>query len=866
MRNLKKSPAFFFKTLALVLAIILTFGILPFTYLFTSAAGLFPAYRFDTYTTTPVIDGTLDLNGYAKINIKPDEMTYYWDPSNINGEDMAKNLAFDVYASYDADYVYLFVSMDAAYYNNNCTSATAGDLWNQSGIQVGFARIDDEGGTRLEYGIGKNSTTDELLFYCWSQYPGAGQTIDLTGGTDFAVTLAGGKINYEVRTPVEAFMPAGTQLKQGDRFGFCLVMVQNDNGWIHTQVASGITGGKNSENFALITLGEDLPVPLDVPISANYASINIDGVRDGSYGAMVDIKSDEKGVVTNGATGKVCSAWDNNFLYYYLEVTDTTPNHEHETDWERDSIEFFIDWYNNKGSDMNNGGNPYWQLRIASAPNEEGEQITGHINGAWGAAALYDTQYVVKPLAGNDLSGGYIMEVGIPYKQLGLKLSANSVLGVDFAINDNQDGDGRTTAALLTEFDYGTQYGNPAGCHGALRLLASPTTDPPDPPPPLGGETGGTTATPPADVDEKGGNAVTVLINGKETKIAVTENGVLEIIYTDADIKKQQDDTGEYTIIIAKLENINITVPIAALGSDNLVIKTDFGVIAVPNETLKALAEKYGGEIKIVIKKGSFVVSLFDKKGKEIAYNDPKNPLTITLPYKLAEGQKPESVVAVKKTGDKNKIYPLGVYKDGEIKFDITATGTYDIIYNKKEFNDINNHWAANYIHFVTARDIAGGTGDGAFSPDAIVNRALFAYELAKLDGADLSKYKISSFGDVPNNAWYMAAVEWAAENGIIHGVGGNQFAPNANVTREQMAAMFYRYINYKKYDLKAAAEKNIFADDHKINGWAKESVENIQIMGIINGKPNNLFDPQGIATRGEIAAIFTRFIDAVNK
>jgi len=231
----------------------------------------------------------------------------------------------------------------------------------------------------------------------------------------------------------------------------------------------------------------------------------------------------------------------------------------------------------------------------------------------------------------------------------------------------------------------------------------------------------------------------------------------------------------------------------------------------------------------------------------------------------LKAGEELSSVVAVRRVGKNDVIMPYAVYKNGNLTFYITQTGTYDVIYNKQDYIDVKGHWAESYIDFLSARGLVSNSTDGVnmFTPEQKVTRATFAAMFARLGSADLSKYKTSKFDDVPDGEWYTAAVQWAAEKKIIEGVGENMFAPNSLVTREEMAIMLDRFIKYKGWSLKPANEEIIFADNSSISGYAKEAVENIQHYGIILGRPGNVYDPKGITTRGEYAAIFTRLIEA---
>ena len=183
-------------------------------------------------------------------------------------------------------------------------------------------------------------------------------------------------------------------------------------------------------------------------------------------------------------------------------------------------------------------------------------------------------------------------------------------------------------------------------------------------------------------------------------------------------------------------------------------------------------------------------------------------------------------------------------------------------MHNAKPFSDITSHWAEDYITFVTARELFAGTGDNTFSPNTSMTRAMFATVLWRLDGQPQTEGLYADFADIEQGAWYETAVGWAAKNGIVSGVGEGLFAPHTPLTREQMAVMLQQFITYKAYDLQAAEAAVSFADGAGISTWAKSAVTAIQRTGIITGKPNNLFDPQGLATRAEVTAVFYKLVE----
>ena len=175
--------------------------------------------------------------------------------------------------------------------------------------------------------------------------------------------------------------------------------------------------------------------------------------------------------------------------------------------------------------------------------------------------------------------------------------------------------------------------------------------------------------------------------------------------------------------------------------------------------------------------------------------------------------------------------------------------------------------WYYNYIRTVWENSIFQGTAHNQFSPQMSMTRAMFVQALANLEEVDLTAYETASptFNDVPSSAWHFAAVEWAAGQGIVQGVGNDNFAPNAPITREQMAAMLYRYIQIRGIEI-PANQTTTFADFDAISYWAVDAVEAIQAAGIITGRPSGNFDPRTTAIRAEVAAIFARFLNVIEE
>ena len=182
----------------------------------------------------------------------------------------------------------------------------------------------------------------------------------------------------------------------------------------------------------------------------------------------------------------------------------------------------------------------------------------------------------------------------------------------------------------------------------------------------------------------------------------------------------------------------------------------------------------------------------------------------------------------------------------------------------KPVFVDTVNHWAADDITFVVEHGLFNGTGSSKFSPNVQMTRGTFAMVLGRLADVDVSGYTQSSFSDIKADAYYMGYVEWANEHKLVNGIGNSKFAPDQGVTREQVAVILSNYVRAFGFEFPRTNKENHFSDSVKISAWAKEAVKNVQMAGIMDGKAGNIFDPQGIATRAEVATIVRRFVEWV--
>ena len=180
-------------------------------------------------------------------------------------------------------------------------------------------------------------------------------------------------------------------------------------------------------------------------------------------------------------------------------------------------------------------------------------------------------------------------------------------------------------------------------------------------------------------------------------------------------------------------------------------------------------------------------------------------------------------------------------------------------------FTDVStSDWFYDDVKFVYENGLFSGTDSRSFSPSASMTRAMLVTVLYRLEGEPAVAGR-SSFADVRSGAYYEKAVIWAAANGIVTGTSSTSFSPDAKITREQLAAILYRYAQYKKLDTSASEKLSSFSDAGEMSGYANAALGWAVAERLVNGASGKLM-PKGYAARAQVAAIFHRFVENVVK
>ena len=269
-------------------------------------------------------------------------------------------------------------------------------------------------------------------------------------------------------------------------------------------------------------------------------------------------------------------------------------------------------------------------------------------------------------------------------------------------------------------------------------------------------------------------------------------------------------------------------------------------------------------------------------------------PASYTLSFETGEGSKVDSVTKVSGTTVNLDDYVstregyefTGWYDDREttqkigsvtLRGDKTVYAGWEKADGKDDeeadgeepsFDDVlPDNWAYEAVEYVNEKGLMSGVGGGSFSPGQPTTRGMLVTILYRMEGEpEYENTGTIRFTDVNDDAWYAKGVYWAAENGIVKGVGDGRYLPEDPVTREQMAAIFHRYAGYKGYDVTAQGDLSAFTDAASVGDWAREALIWAVDKELINGMGDGTVNPRGTATRAQTAAILMRFCETVAK
>ena len=175
---------------------------------------------------------------------------------------------------------------------------------------------------------------------------------------------------------------------------------------------------------------------------------------------------------------------------------------------------------------------------------------------------------------------------------------------------------------------------------------------------------------------------------------------------------------------------------------------------------------------------------------------------------------------------------------------------------NTNNFTDTSGHWAKTAIDYVVSKGYFAGLSNTEFGPNKSITRGQFVSVLGRMLNVNVNDYKDQNFKDVKSGMYYSPYITWANKVGIASGVGQGNFAPDKELTREEMAVMMTKFLKVSGKNLNAKGKTNAFKDEDKIQGWAKDSVKEMARLGLVSGMGDGNFAPKSSFTRAQVAQV----------
>ncbi|WP_434631432.1 pectinesterase family protein [Thermoanaerobacterium thermosaccharolyticum] len=351
----------------------------------------------------------------------------------------------------------------------------------------------------------------------------------------------------------------------------------------------------------------------------------------------------------------------------------------------------------------------------------------------------------------------------------------------------------------------------------------------------------------------KNGNVITWTLDVQKAKDLINNTKDKNVVFDLTTLGTSQQ----------KVVEISKEILTASAASDkDIVIKSDNASIVLSKDTLDTGQIATGVNISIkdngkpnasnyVPLSNAIDISIKSDSGN-VALT---KPVEVTLNISKADDPRKVAVYYYNPTTNQCEYVGGKIDKKGDtITFNATHFSQYAALEYDKTFDDIKDNWAKDDIEVLASRHIVEGMTDTQYEPSKTVTRAEFTAMILRLLNIKEEAYS-GEFSDVKSGDWYANTIEAAYKAGIIEGDGKNM-RPNDSITREEMTAIAMRayemLTSYKEENIGATS----FNDDKSISDWAKNVVANATKLGIVNGEPNNVFAPKGIATRAEAAAI----------
>ncbi len=317
---------------------------------------------------------------------------------------------------------------------------------------------------------------------------------------------------------------------------------------------------------------------------------------------------------------------------------------------------------------------------------------------------------------------------------------------------------------------------------------------------------------------------------------------------------------GEADKVTVELEKSSVDTLSKQTNAD-LTVKTDAANVTIPQKSLDGIAEGNGSKVSVTVETKDNGHTGIEVAVDGKAISSLKDGLKLDVP-----AAKDGNVLVIVDASGNETIVKKSIVENGRIEALLDGSCTVKVIDNSKSFTDVTkNNWFADAVAFASSHELFAGTSNTEFSPNSPMTRGMLATALWRLeDGEELASS--DTFADVAKDSWYEDGIVWANEHGIVTGYGDNLFGPNDNITREQLAAMLWRYADELGLDITSSGDLNKFADGGNVSAYAVDAVKWAVDNGLLQGKGSGVLDPKGNATRAEVATIMQRMVGMIVK
>ncbi|QGQ98746.1 hypothetical protein EHS13_29645 [Paenibacillus psychroresistens] len=431
---------------------------------------------------------------------------------------------------------------------------------------------------------------------------------------------------------------------------------------------------------------------------------------------------------------------------------------------------------------------------------------------------------------------------------------------------------------LLVRIAADENTGTPAGLVTTLTFTQA-TTPPPTSPPtstptPAVTPTPIPTATPtpePMVIDKGIDGAVSI----PTAMLSVSQNGNTTItLPADTSEIKLPSNTVELlgdSKLELKMDHVSLNIPTNLIKQLTGLLSADELKDSSISLKLNPLSESQAQDIldksqtspKDSIKRAGdiyeFSLSITSKNGASANLSKFNEPITIRLKVDSSSDMNLTGVFYISDSGELE--YVGGELVNGEIVAQINHFSKYAVLELNKNFDDVaSSYWASNVIKGLAAKQIINGVTATTFEPAKDVTRAEFVSLLVR--ALKLTDKGANAFKDVSANDWYADAVSIATKAGIVNGVSGNLFKPNAPISREEMVTIMMRAYAVVNGNPDQGTTESSFKDDAKISAWASQYVKTAVALNLIKGRTSSTFDPQGITSRAEAAQVIYNLLN----